>query len=349
MRDGAGAALVYLHGDQLGSASLATSMTGAVMSQQRYKPYGEVRWSSGSMPTDFTFTSQRAGPANYVGSLTDYVARFYSPALGRFISADTIVPGAGRPQAFNRYAYALGNPIGLVDPSGHASIPPWWSWQLGGDEGAFTELEHLEMALLVSIRGTLLSDRQNPKDPDCRTCVLAGGNLLHAIVQLDALGRLGARTLEAPVVGAGPSGVECGCADIVLPDGSFYEVKARASYFRDADATRAQVSLMTDRPYDGMILGPGAKPDAKSWDIDLTGFGAEGRQLHVEWMAPGVLVYDLRGARRDIPDLTPIGIFEAFRKWLVERQKRPDRLPPIVPQPGPVPAPSWSPQQLQMP
>ena len=61
MRDGAGAALVYLHGDHLGSASLATSMTGTVLSQQRYKPYGEVRWSSGAgLPTDFTFTGQRA-------------------------------------------------------------------------------------------------------------------------------------------------------------------------------------------------------------------------------------------------------------------------------------------------
>ncbi len=95
------------------------------MSEQRYKPYGEVRWSSGAgMPTDFTFTSQRAGPANYVGSPMDYVARGYSPALGRFVSADTIVPGAGNPQAFNRYMYVLGNPLGLRDPSGHSATSP---------------------------------------------------------------------------------------------------------------------------------------------------------------------------------------------------------------------------------
>ena len=41
--------------------------------------------------------------------------------LGRFISADTIVPGAGNPQAFNRYMYVLGNPLGMVDPSGHGA------------------------------------------------------------------------------------------------------------------------------------------------------------------------------------------------------------------------------------
>ena len=55
----------------------------------------------------------------YVGTLYDYVARAYDPVLGRFISADTIVPGAGNGQAFNRYMYVLGNPLGAIDPSGH--------------------------------------------------------------------------------------------------------------------------------------------------------------------------------------------------------------------------------------
>jgi len=61
----------------------------------------------------------------------DYVARSYSPALGRFISADTIVPRAGNPQALNRYMYVLGNVLRLIDPSGHgacggASNQDWW-------------------------------------------------------------------------------------------------------------------------------------------------------------------------------------------------------------------------------
>jgi RHS repeat-associated protein len=63
----------------------------------------------------------RKGPPGHVGSLTDYVARFYSPALGRFVSADTIVPGAGNPQAYNRYMYVLGRVNNLVDPSGHCA------------------------------------------------------------------------------------------------------------------------------------------------------------------------------------------------------------------------------------
>ncbi len=58
-----GAALVYLHGDHpstslgagLGSASLATSMTGMVLSQQRYKPgacpFASLRASCGLVVT----------------------------------------------------------------------------------------------------------------------------------------------------------------------------------------------------------------------------------------------------------------------------------------------------------
>ena len=46
--------------------------------------------------------------------------RFYSPLLGRFTSADTIVPGAGNPQALNRYAYTFNNPLRFTDPTGHS-------------------------------------------------------------------------------------------------------------------------------------------------------------------------------------------------------------------------------------
>ncbi len=45
--------------------------------------------------------------------------RMYSPILGRFLSPDSIVPGAGNPQAFNRYAGMLNNPLRYRDPSGH--------------------------------------------------------------------------------------------------------------------------------------------------------------------------------------------------------------------------------------
>ncbi|MBU0493168.1 MAG: hypothetical protein KKA73_26840, partial [Chloroflexi bacterium] len=66
--------------------------------------------------------------------LYDYGARFYDPLLGRFVSADTVVPEPGNPQAFNRYSYVLNNPLRYTDPSGH-SIPVYEGNRRGHGSG----------------------------------------------------------------------------------------------------------------------------------------------------------------------------------------------------------------------
>jgi len=48
-----------------------------------------------------------------------FQARYYSPAVGRFLSADTIVPDPSNPQSLNRYAYVLNDPVKYTDPTGH--------------------------------------------------------------------------------------------------------------------------------------------------------------------------------------------------------------------------------------
>jgi len=71
---------------------------------------------SGAMTTDRQYTDQR----REIGlGLYDYNARYYDPALGRFIQADTIVPSPANPQSLNRYAYVLNNPLRYTDPMGH--------------------------------------------------------------------------------------------------------------------------------------------------------------------------------------------------------------------------------------
>ncbi|MCP4526166.1 MAG: hypothetical protein GY833_09680, partial [Aestuariibacter sp.] len=87
-----GGVVQYLHGDHLGSTSLTTDESGAMVARQLYHPYGTTRYSEGTLATDFGFTGQR----NVAGiGLMDYNARFYDPTLGRFVSADTIVPDPG--------------------------------------------------------------------------------------------------------------------------------------------------------------------------------------------------------------------------------------------------------------
>jgi RHS repeat-associated protein len=102
-----GDVVYYLHSDHLGSTSLTTDISGTVVAETRYLPYGQERWASGGAVSDYTYTGQRA-EAGF--RLMDYNARYYDPGLGRFISADTVVPEAGNPQALNRYAYAGNNP-----------------------------------------------------------------------------------------------------------------------------------------------------------------------------------------------------------------------------------------------
>ena len=62
----------------------------------------------------------QAGQRHEAGlGLYDYHARYYDPLIGRFISADTLVPSPGDPQSLNRYAYVQNNPLKYTDPSGY--------------------------------------------------------------------------------------------------------------------------------------------------------------------------------------------------------------------------------------
>jgi RHS repeat-associated protein len=49
----------------------------------------------------------------------NYNARLYDPEIGRFLSADTMIPNPFSSQDFNRYSYCINNPIRYNDPTGH--------------------------------------------------------------------------------------------------------------------------------------------------------------------------------------------------------------------------------------
>jgi RHS repeat-associated protein len=89
MRDGQGE-IAYLLGDHLGSVSAVLDETGALLSSQRFLPFGAVRGDAGAITeTDFGYTGQR----EYASiDLLDYHARWYAPSLGRFVQADTLMP-----------------------------------------------------------------------------------------------------------------------------------------------------------------------------------------------------------------------------------------------------------------
>ncbi len=112
-----GVTLTFVYGDHLGSASVTTNVSGTKVSEVRYYPFGETRYSSGNTSTTKRFNAKEE---QIDIGLYDYGARFYAPAIGRFVSADSVVPRPGDSQALNRYTYARNSPLVRVDPSGHS-------------------------------------------------------------------------------------------------------------------------------------------------------------------------------------------------------------------------------------
>jgi len=116
--------LFYLYSDHasallstgLGSASAIVTSGGQKVNETRYLPFGGYRSGGPNALTDRGFTGQKE---NMELGLLYYNARFYAPGLGRFLSADSIVPNPTNPQSLNRYSYTRNSPLNLIDPTGH--------------------------------------------------------------------------------------------------------------------------------------------------------------------------------------------------------------------------------------
>ncbi len=119
----------YLLTDHLGSTRLVTTASGSPLHRFDYGAFGEelsnlglgnrnlmASYSLSSVPT-VKFT----GKERDVETGLDYFgARYFSGAQGRFTSVDPSMLSTvlANPQSWNRYTYALNNPLRYVDPNG---------------------------------------------------------------------------------------------------------------------------------------------------------------------------------------------------------------------------------------
>ena len=113
----------FYHQDRLGSVVAMTDASGGQILAATYSAYGTTLAKTGSASSSanfFGFTGHRSGDDE--AGLIYMNARYYDPALARFISPDTVVPGRDNPQGLNRYAYGFNNPISHIDPTGHAPV-----------------------------------------------------------------------------------------------------------------------------------------------------------------------------------------------------------------------------------
>ena len=112
-----GGELYFLLGDHLGSTSGSYRVSDGQTVTQTYHAWGDIRSGpDNALPTDYAFTGQRMQGET---GLYQMGARWYDALTGRWLSADTIVPGAGNPQSLNRYTYVNNNPMSYTDPDGH--------------------------------------------------------------------------------------------------------------------------------------------------------------------------------------------------------------------------------------
>jgi RHS repeat-associated protein len=105
----------YVHPDHLGSARFGSTPSRTYAFSVAYAPFGELY--SRPSPNQAGFFAGLS-PASF--DLYDSPAREYSDQ-GRWASPDPAGVAAVNPilpQSWNRYAYVMNNPLGLVDPSG---------------------------------------------------------------------------------------------------------------------------------------------------------------------------------------------------------------------------------------
>jgi RHS repeat-associated protein len=127
---------VYLLKDHLGSTEMITNSSGAQMSRLSYDSWGRRRnggtWNgnpAGSAWTTITNTTRHGFTSHEMLdnlNLVNMNGRVYDQIIGRFMSADPFIDGAGTTQGWNRYSYVHGNPLNSWDPSGygdHNNVP----------------------------------------------------------------------------------------------------------------------------------------------------------------------------------------------------------------------------------
>ena len=114
----------YIYTDHLGSLATVTNAAGAIIAEQNFDAWGRKRnpanWQYAGVPVApgwlyRGFTGHEHLPQF---SIINMNGRMYDPIQGRMLSPDNYVSTPFATQGYNRYGYALNNPLSITDPNG---------------------------------------------------------------------------------------------------------------------------------------------------------------------------------------------------------------------------------------
>ena len=129
IKEGSSKGIYYILRDYLGSITHIVDSNGALVQELSYDAWGRLR----NPVTQEVYTHEQQ-PALFLGrgytghehltqfGLVNMNARLYDPLLGRFLSPDPYVQMPYMSQNFNRYTYAMNNPLCYVDENGESIL-----------------------------------------------------------------------------------------------------------------------------------------------------------------------------------------------------------------------------------
>jgi RHS repeat-associated protein len=106
-----------IHNNQRGDVVSITDVNGNIVSQYHYDPWGNIISSSGTLSQPFRYAGYYFDEENGLYYLK---SRYYSPALGRFLTKDShSYIRINDPRTLSLYAYVGNDPVNKTDPNGN--------------------------------------------------------------------------------------------------------------------------------------------------------------------------------------------------------------------------------------
>jgi len=173
------------HFDYRGSTVAITDANGNISDTFAYDTYGKITSKVGNSDIIFCYNG-RDGVVTDKNGLFYMRARYYSPAMRRFVNADIIAGELSEAITLNRYAYANGNPVSNIDPLGLISRDVCVDLNLsGGDYNYYNYEEYYNwyVETLLSLYNDVSDNNYSALTSKWKTLQWPG--FIHRLVQED--------------------------------------------------------------------------------------------------------------------------------------------------------------------